>query len=187
MKYMLVRFCTVSFVLLSASVAMAAEKAVPKFGNSNSKAPIEINADTLEVQQEKNIAIFTGHVVAIQDTMRLKSEKMTVYYTNPEGEKKDSQQDAIRKIEVEGNVFMSTPDETARGLTGVYDVENNKITLNGKVVLTKGKNTLKGDKLVYDMATGKSVVSAAGGTVEKGGKSKERVRALFVPEDKDKK
>ena len=30
--------------------------------------------------QQDNMAIFTGHVVAIQGQMRLKSDKMTVYY-----------------------------------------------------------------------------------------------------------
>lgn len=183
----MIRFLVVLAVICATSPVMAAPKAVPKFGSGNTKAPIEINADALEVQQDKNIAVFSGHVVAIQDKMRLKSEKMTVYYRSPEGEKKDSQQDAIRKIEVEGSVFMTTPDETASGLRGVYDVENNRITLNDKVVLTKGRNTLKGDTLVYDMASGKSLVSSGGGKTEQGGKSKERVRALFVPDDKDKK
>ncbi len=184
---MMIRLVSTIVLICAASAAAAADKAAPKLPTGNSKAPIEINADALEVQQEKNIAVFSGHVVAIQDKMRLKAEKMTVYYRSPDGENKKSGQDAIRKIEVEGNVFMSTPDETASGLTGVYDVENNHITLNNKVVLTKGKNTLKGDKLVYDMATGKSVVSAAGAAAGEKGKPKERVRALFVPDEKDKK
>ncbi len=111
---------------------------------------------------------------------------MTVYYRNTD-DKKQSNQDSIRKIEVDGSVFMTMPDETASGASGVYDVENNRITLKNKVVLTKGKNTLKGDTLVYDMATGKSVISTAGVSSAQGGKKGERVRALFVPEDKDKK
>ncbi len=160
--------------------ALAAAPA-PKFASSN--APIEINADALEVFQEENRAVFSGHVVAIQEQVRLKSDKMTVFYKSPEEKKTNEQQDAIQKIMVEGNVFMTTPDETASGLNGVYDVENKRILLNDNVVLTRGKNTLKGDKLVYDMASGKSTVST-GNVTQQGSGKKERVRALFVPDEK---
>jgi lipopolysaccharide export system protein LptA len=164
--------------------AAIAANAAPKIGSSS--APIEINADALEVLQEENRAIFTGHVVAIQEKIRLKSEKMTVFYKSPDEKQKKEGQDAIQKIEVEGNVFMTTPDETASGASGVYDVENKRILLNNNVVLTRGKNTLKGDKLVYDLGTGKSSVSSTGAASQEGGK-KERVRALFVPDEKKKK
>jgi lipopolysaccharide export system protein LptA len=51
----------------------------------------------------------------------------------------------------------------------------------GGVVLTRGKNTLKGDTLVYDFASGKSVLNGGASTTTKEG-GKTRVRALFVPE-----
>lgn len=166
--------CVLAVVALPAVLFAAA----PKLGSS--KAPIEINADNLQVFQEENKAIFTGKVVAIQDKMRLKSDKMTVYYHNPE-EKKESQQDAIRKIEVDGNVFMTTPEETASGSKGIYDVEHDKFELMGQVVLTRGSNTLKGDHLVYDVKNNKSLMSTATGEDASG--KKQRVRALFLPEE----
>ena len=100
MRYMVVRFISAMMVLGFASAGATGAYAAPKLPAGNSKAPIEINADALEVQQDKNIAVFSGHVVAIQDNIRLKSDKMTVYYRSPEGENKSGQQDAIRKIEV---------------------------------------------------------------------------------------
>ena len=161
---------------MASSFAFAATpSALSKRGNNE---PIEINADTLEVFQEENRAVFTGHVVAIQGDVRLKSEKMNVFYRNTEN--KEDAQNAIKKIDVSGSVFLSTPEETASGNFGTYDVENNKIHLNDNVVLTREKNVLKGNKLTYDMNSGRSVIGG-GAKATQGGK-KDRVRALFLPD-----
>jgi lipopolysaccharide export system protein LptA len=163
-------------------------------GAHKSNAPIEINSDTLEVLQAEHKAIFTGHVVAVQGDVRLKAESMTVFYKSA-GDKKDkksnekptqkpasplagSDKNAIEKIIVENNVFLSTPEETASGAHGIYDVEHNKIFLNDNVVLTRDKNIIKGDRLVYDFSTGKSSMNAP--EISKTG-TKQRVKALFVP------
>ncbi len=164
--------------------AYAAEKAAMPFSQSKSE-PIDITADQLDVLQNENKAIFTGHVIAVQGDVRLTSEKMTVHYKEQEKnkEQKAAGQNSIEKIEVEQNVFLTTPQETASGASGLYDVENKKIMLDNNVVLTKDKNTLKGDHLVYDFNTGKSTLTSGGKTATDG-KSK-RVRALFIPENGD--
>ena len=150
------------------------------------KQPIEITADSLEVQQKENQATFVGNVVAIQGDVRLKSERMTVYYASA-AEKKGDEKQSIKKIDVEGNVFLATPEETASGARGDYDVAKEEIHLIGDVVLTRGASTLKGDNLTYNFASGHSIIT--GGTVAETGasKGKTRVRALFVPEDKKEK
>jgi lipopolysaccharide export system protein LptA len=172
------------FVCISATAYAAANPLAS--GKYNTSGPIEINADTLEVFQEENRAVFSGHVVAIQDKVRLKSDKMNVFYSEPSADKKEAgDQGAIKKIEVEGSVFLSTPEETASGTTGLYDVAGQKIFLNNNVVLTRGKNVLKGDKLVYNFATGVSTVN--GGGVDQATGGKQRVRALFTPEKNNEK
>jgi lipopolysaccharide export system protein LptA len=167
--------------------------AAPKTSKYDTKQPIEINADELEVFQGENRAVFTGNVVAIQGMVRLKSDRMNVFYTASESSKTASKnkakvkqetnpaQGGIDRIEVTGNVFLSTPTETASGTQGEYDVKGQEVRLSGNVVLTRDKNTLKGDRLVYSFATGKSLLTA-GGTAQNG--KKERVRALFVPGEK---
>lgn len=169
--------------------------AAPNNGISNkyqSDKPIEITSDALEVLQKQNKAIFTGHVVAVQGDVHLKSEKMTVFYKNSEGTKTKKksadksvvpEQQSIDKIIVEKKVFLSTPEETASGTDGIYDVAKQKIFLNGNVVLTRENNVLKGNKLVYDFATGKSEMKAN----NVAGKPKDRVKALFIPKNEEKK
>jgi lipopolysaccharide export system protein LptA len=182
---------TILFLTMAFS-AHAANKAAMPF-SQNSGTPIDISADQLEIVQSENKAIFTGHVVAVQGDIRLTSEKMTVHYKQQQNNAKAKKgsgiagQNSIEKIEVEQNVFLATPTETASGTSGVYDVENHNIVLNNEVVLTKDKNTLKGDHLVYDFNTGKSTITSGSGVASPGGKPKGRVRALFIPENNDKK
>ena len=171
-------------ICIAGAALAAEEKSPPVPFKHNSSTPIDITADKLEVLQEENKAIFSGHVVAIQGEVRLTAEKMVVHYRAQNEKSKTADQNAVQKIEVEQNVFLSTPEETASGLSGVYDVEKHVILLDNNVVLTKDKNTLKGDHLVYDFSTGKSTLTSDGGPVSSssGGKGKQRVRALFIPE-----
>lgn len=165
-------------------------------GKYKSNGPIEITSDSLEVLQQEHKAVFTGHVVAVQGDVRMKSEKMTVFYRNTDSNDKTAKKDktaaavvpeknAIEKIVVENNVFLSTPEETASGANGLYDVVNHKIFLNDNVVLTRDKNVLKGDRLVYNFETGKSALNSPESSAPADpGKPKQRVKALFIPNEK---
>lgn len=150
----------------------------------DSKQPIEITADSLEVAQKEQHAIFSGNVVAIQGNMRITSDRMQVFYRTGAQVKGEAQ--AISRIKVDGDVFMSNASETARSKSGIYDVDASKLTLKKDVVLTRGENVVKGDVLEYDLVTGKSQIVGAGVTTggsdgnAEGGK-KGRVRGLFVP------
>ena len=139
----------------------------------NSEAPIEISADTLEVRQEDNIAIFRGNVDALQGNMLLKADMLIVHYRPND----DSDQPGISKIDADGNVFVSSPNETAQGASGIYDVDEQMIWLTGNVVLTQGNNVIKGGKLELNLESGKSRVLGADSTSG----PKTRVQGLFVP------
>lgn len=146
-------------------------------GLHDTELPIEIVADTLEVRQSENLAIFEGDVDAVQGDMVLRADALTVHYRD---NKENPDQPGISRIDAKGHVFVSSPAETAQGNTGVYDVDNSMIHLAGDVILTQGGNVIQGERLEMNLATGKSrVMSAAGANG-----STERVRGLFVPENK---
>src|SRR5690554_1491947 len=48
--------------------------------STDSGQPIEIEADTAELDDQKGITIYRGNVVVTQGTIRMTGEKMTVYY-----------------------------------------------------------------------------------------------------------
>jgi lipopolysaccharide export system protein LptA len=158
---------------LSALLLSGAPDAGAQAGKHDVDQPIEINADSLEVLQKDRRAVFRGNVDARQGRLRLKADELEVHYQS----KGEASQVAgsITRIDARGSVFVSLPMETAQGDVGVYDVTAKKITLTGKVVLTRGDNVIRGQRLVLDLATGKSRIEGGGG----------RVRGYFVPRKKD--
>ena len=163
----------VALALFVGGAGAAAQEAAIR--GHDASQPIEITADTLEVDRDRNVAIFSGAVNAIQGDLVLRADILRVHYRAGEESSADFS-GAIARIDAEGSVFFSTLAETARGDSGVYDVRNGTITLIGAVVLTRGNNVLTGDRLELNLATGSSRLYSDG--ADGGG----RVHGLFVPE-----
>jgi lipopolysaccharide export system protein LptA len=150
----------------------------------DSSLPIEITADRLEVLQQQQLATFSGNVDAVQGDLVLSADQLRVYYDQadaPAGAAAAGGGRAIRRIEAVGNVFVTSPRETAAGEFGIYDVATSLITLEGQVVLTQDDNVIRGQRLEVDLASGRSQVFAAVPSAEGGGPG-ERVRAIFTPQ-----
>jgi lipopolysaccharide export system protein LptA len=159
--------------VIAVAVMISATTANAQQGTAHDTAlPIEIAADALEVQQEKQIAVFSGNVDAQQGNIKLRADRIWVHY---QGDADADAAQAISKIDAEGQVFFSSGAETAEGDQGTYDVDNGVITLTGEVVLTQGYNVIKGNRVVFDLTTGQSTMDGD----KSGGDG--RVRGLFVP------
>ncbi len=165
-----------AFLALAALAGGSAAQEQMIGGGHDSSQPIEITADMLEVHQSDNIAIFQGNVDAVQGNIVMRADKLVVYYREAE---EDETNLGISRIDAEGNVFISSPQETAQGQRGVYDVVNARIDLAGDVILTWGDNIIEGDTLQMDLEAGTSSVAS------ESQESSERVRGLFVPKDKN--
>lgn len=155
----------------------------------DSSLPIEISADSLEVAQEEQIATFAGNVDAVQGNLVLSADKLEVHY---EGESGGvgigaGRGSTIRRIDAEGHVIIASPEETAEGDHGTYDVPAKMVTLEGEVVLTRGANVIRGERLELDLVTGKSRMVGSEATIAEGDgeASGTRVKALFTPKSKD--
>jgi len=73
---------------------------------------------------------------------------------------------SIKRLEAHGNVVVTQKDQVVTGETAVFDTRSNLITMLGGVVLTQGKNVLRGDRLLVDMTTGVSRVESDSGRVQ---------------------
>jgi lipopolysaccharide export system protein LptA len=73
---------------------------------------------------------------------------------------------AIRRLEARGNVVVTQKDQVVTGETAVFDTKTNLVTMLGGVILTQGKNVLRGDRLMVDMTTGVSRVESDSGRVQ---------------------
>ena len=172
--------------------AALAQNVSSNFGgfSGNSNEPIDIEADTLEVQDGEKIAIFSGNVKAVQGKMIMRSKKLKVKYSgkpagsetpdartvSADGKKKSGSQ--ITSIRAEGKVLIeSGDDQTATSSWAFFDVIKQTVTLGGDVVLSQGGNVLKGDKLIIDLKTNTSRIVNLGD-----GSKRQRVRGLFMPQ-----
>ena len=185
-----------------ASSTPAAAPAAPKASTEilgsgfqrDSDQPVNISADSLDVAQDAKTATFTGNVEIIQGELRLKAAVVVVHYRSKDEEaaapatKKPATGSAtgsgsnaseISRLEAKTDVFLSSPTQTAQGDWADYDVVKGEVTMGGKVVLTRGKNVLKGTALALDLNTGRSRLTAEAG---QGG----RVQGLFIPKKREK-
>jgi lipopolysaccharide export system protein LptA len=146
----------------------------------NNKDPIKIESNSLEVRDKERIATFIDNVKLVQGDTTLECRRLVVFYDEeptPAAAKGKAQpksglmsppadggQQQIRRLEAKGGVVVTQKDQVATGDNGVYEMKTNSIVLTGNVVMTRGQDVVKGDKLYVDMTTGLyRVESGAGG------------------------
>jgi lipopolysaccharide export system protein LptA len=179
-------------------------------GSSDSKKPIDIESDRLEVDDKKHTAIFIGNVSATQGDNNLKAPRLEVFYESAnqsQGAGKGGQASKaakpvknttaaapsdpmasgqIRLIHASGGnvVVTSTKDrQEATGDDAIYDVKAQQITLTGKeVVISQGLNKVKGTKLVIDLAKGTADFVNSEHAPGAAAAGKPRIRAIFQQE-----
>ena len=139
--------------------------------SSSSKDPIEIEADELEVQDRDKTAVFRGNVRLVQGPTTLRASSITVYYAG----RATGTNQQISKVEARGPVRVTNLDQTASGDLATFQMATQILTLTGNVILTKGSNELRGQRLIVNLKTGESRVEAPNN------KSGGRVRGVFLP------
>jgi|GEM_PF-2783037 len=158
---------------VSASIPSAAAAPAAKRGTCpqsalkghNSDAPVDWNAQRIEVQDQQGKAILTGNVVATQGEMTLTASRVVAAYS-----KKPSTH--VDRLDASGGVVIRGPGETARGAFGIYDLNQKIITMVGAVTLTRCDATVSGARLVYDLNSGRAVMDGGGvpGSANPGGR-----------------
>jgi lipopolysaccharide export system protein LptA len=155
---------------LTAALALPAlaqeTKSKPSGLSKNSKEPINIEADGLEVFDKEGKAVYTGNVIVTQGETVMKAKKMLIFYVRSE-ESQAAPADgdagaAIKRVEAEGDVIILEKDQIATGEKGIYEATTDMMTMTGNVALSKGQNVTKGQKLVYNLGTGVATVDAGG-------------------------
>jgi len=149
--------------------------------SQNRDQPIQIEAATLEMIDKKKEATFSGNVKVVQGDTTMTSKKLVVFYDsnqpagaptsgNPKSTAKSAPMQSatpgpdgsssIRRLEARGNVVVTQKDQVVTGETAIFETRTNQISMVGGVILTQGKNVLRGDRLSVDMTTGVSRVES---------------------------
>ena len=187
----------VAFVVATLVAASAGAVAQPSKGppnalqgfSQNRNLPVQIDAATLEVRDKDKVAVFSGDVRVKQGDTGLRCKSLLVFYEqdgDAAGKPSDKGtamqaatpgpggQQKIKRLEARGSVVVTQKEQTATGELGIFDMKTNTVTLSGNVIMTQGKNVLRGERLVVDLTNGVS-------RVESGKNGQGRVQGLFLP------
>jgi LPS export ABC transporter protein LptC/lipopolysaccharide transport protein LptA len=103
---------------------------------AESKQTITITSDgPLEIDQNKQTAIFNDNVVAVQQDRVLNADRMEVYF--------DADERKIREIICTGNVKVTQGDNTSFSEKAVFKPQDQRIILTGRpklILNTEGEN-----------------------------------------------
>lgn len=146
------------------SKAANTEKAERK-GGQRSNSPIVIDADRMEAIKKDGLVIFTGNVVAKQDTSTQTADRMEVYL--------DDKGERVLRIVSTGNVKVVTEDcRTGTARRAEYYDEEQRLLLIGDAKVWQDDNVVTGEEIEIFLAEERSTV--------KGG-ARERVKSVFYP------
>lgn len=141
--------------------------------------PIQITSDRLDAYDDKNLVLFSGNVVAVQNDTVVNSDELYLYYDkNSNGGNAISGitegAGKIERIELKGNVIIKRGERTVTGDMAVFYNAGQKIIMTGNAVMMEGENVIRGDRITVFLTENRGVVDGSGG---------ERVTATIYPGD----
>ncbi len=152
------RLIAVFFAAVLLPVMSLAQGAQVSFGgNQDTKAPVEVTADSLSVNQKDGTALYTGNVIIAQGEMRLAAPRVLVVYS--EAAQK------IQRMEATGGVTMVSGTEAAEAERADYSLEKGVVIMTGNVLLTQGTSALTSQKMTVDLEAGTAQMSGRVKTV----------------------
>lgn len=136
------------------------------FSSRKCDGAINVASDSFEGDFQTKVGTYRGNVIVTQADCKLRADKVVAEAASGKN---------LDRLTATGNVVFNSSSGTATGDNGIYDLGPKTITLTGRVVLTKGKDVMRGTHLVVDLNTGLAHLTAKGMA---GG----RVQSSFVPE-----
>ncbi|HWA50886.1 MAG TPA: LPS export ABC transporter periplasmic protein LptC [Dongiaceae bacterium] len=125
-------------------------------------APMDVEADTLDIYDAAKQAVFRGRVKAKQGDLLIQTVELIAHYSGQSGlgtlgtNRTDSnEQGQLTQVEARQKVLITSKDgQTATGDWANFDVKSNTIVLGGQVIVSRGKDVAEGPRLKIDLTTG---------------------------------
>lgn len=137
----------VAAVALTACVTLAANEKPPGTGFSDftftsRKEPIQVTSDRLDFDYKNRRTVFRGGVEVIQGDIRMRTDLLTVDYSETGG------QQQLREVTAEGHVAITQGPRKGMGDRAVFDQSRRTLVLTGNAVLEEGSNQVHGDTII---------------------------------------
>ncbi len=121
----------------------------------DSGEPIEVSADSLDVDSESRDVTLHGNVQVVQGGLTVRADTMVVHYSD------SADSNRVKSIQATGDVVVLTDDGTAHGDAGLWSVASGVVVLEENVRLVNDDAVLTGTKVTLDLASGQ--VNIVGG------------------------
>ena len=108
--------------------------------------PVEVTADSLDVNQADGSAEFKGNVRIGQGEMRISAQRVLVIY--------NQDQSSIQRMEAVGDVVLVSGPDAAEADRADYSIDTGVIVMTGNVLLTQGANALSSNNMTVNLTTG---------------------------------
>lgn len=149
--------------------ATAQSPTSPSASPDGRNAPVTVDADQLENLQKEGLVVFTGNVVASQNSSTQYADRMEVYL--------DEKGNRIVRTVSTGNVRIITKDcRTGTAKRAEYYDAEQRVVLIGNARVWRDDNVVTGERITIYLAEDRSVVE---------GGQQERVKAVFYPKNQD--
>jgi lipopolysaccharide export system protein LptA len=139
--------------------------------------------------EKTNSVVFTGEVDAKQGDVRIRTDKMTVYYTAKDAKASKTQKEQKATQQVEkliclGNVEVTRGEWLGTAKKMIYLSKERQVILTDTAKAWQGQNMVSGDKIIYYLDEGRSEVvgksSTTVGSSGGSGKKKSRVNMTIL-------
>lgn len=153
---MIRRVVSLSLLLLLPLAPAGSQTAtVSALKGHDNRAPVDVAADRIELQDRADRALLSGNVEIRQSELTLKAPRVTVAYTRAGGTE-------IQRLDASGGVTVTSPSETASGQFAIYDFSSRVITMIGGVTVNRNGSKVSGNRLVLDLNSGKASLDGGG-------------------------
>jgi len=143
---------------------------------SDREKPIQIEADSMAIDESKGVSIYQGRVSYVQGTVKMTADKVTIYSVDGE----------FHRFEAEGkrvNYRQLLDDDKgelqAKAQVINYHAQQGHILLQGNAHIMRGEDEFSGNHIEYDANA--DVVNA-----RKAANGGERVQVVIQPREKNK-
>jgi lipopolysaccharide export system protein LptA len=165
-------------LLTSTTIAHSAPGEQAGCPNVDPTLPISVAADASEFQKNESRVVLNGSVTIQQGVLNLYADEVVISYMS--GDTRDlGSQGTVRSLVATGTVKVECEGDRAHGRKAFYNIAQHNIELTGDVLLVRGNNVLKGEKLYIDLDTGNTAIE--GGQAAGAKPTDTRIKAVFTP------
>ena len=130
------------------------------------ESPTRITSEKMEVDNKKNVIIFTGKVFVTKGRVEIRADRLVLHPENKKIKTNDSSEKSnllgtgkMEKIIATGNVLLNQDRKKfATGDKLDFDEKNRIAILTGNAKAWEGKNQVIGDKIIMYLNEDKTIV-----------------------------